>query len=204
MESLKARIINYLTYVITLRQETIAYNQSRANLRQFGADSSIGRNPEIYSPEYISIGNGVRIGNNIRLQAITTHQGQVFKPSIIIEDGVSIENNCAITANNSVLLKENVMIAGNVFISDHEHSYRDPAVPIKSQSLTITKGIIIGAGSHIGQNVAIFAGVEVGEHAVVGANSVVTGDIPSYCVAVGAPARIVKRYDTQTKEWIKP
>ena len=64
------------------------------------------------------------------------------------------------------------------------------------------KPVIIGEGSWIGENVCII-GASVGKHCVIGANAVVTKDIPDYCVAVGTPAKIIKKYDTKIKKWIK-
>ena len=65
------------------------------------------------------------------------------------------------------------------------------------------KEIVIGQESHIGANSVVVAGVHIGERVQVGAGSVVTKDIPSYCVAVGNPARVIKRYDHEQKKWIR-
>jgi acetyltransferase-like isoleucine patch superfamily enzyme len=115
--------------------------------------------------------------------------------------GVSLENNCTITAIHSVELGEHVMVASNVFISDHEHDYRDPHQAVQHQDLVTGGRVKIGRDTHLGQNVCIFGSVEIGEHCVIGAGAVVLKDIPPYSVVVGAPARIVKRYDHQAGEW---
>ena len=62
--------------------------------------------------------------------------------------------------------------------------------------------VLIGEGSWIGENVCII-GAFVGKNSIVGANSVVTNNIPDYCVAVGAPARVIKRYDHKDNQWVK-
>jgi len=62
---------------------------------------------------------------------------------------------------------------------------------------------MIGEGSWIGTKVSIIGSVRIGKHCVIGANSVVTKDIPDFSVAVGAPAKVIKRYDFERKEWIK-
>jgi acetyltransferase-like isoleucine patch superfamily enzyme len=183
----------------------INYHRHRAALHglELGDGSTIGQDPEVYSPERIHIGKGVRIGRRIRLQAITGHNQQSFTSSITIGDGTSIENNCTLTANHSITLGRNVMVAGNVFISDHEHQYQDPNQPIQAQDLTTNGKVTIGDGTHLGQNVCIFGNVTIGEHCVIGANSVVTKDIPAFSVAAGSPARVVRRYDAKEKEWIR-
>ena len=62
--------------------------------------------------------------------------------------------------------------------------------------------VLIGEGSWIGENVCII-GASVGKNSIVGANSVVTNNIPDYCVAVRAPARVIKRYDNKDNQWVK-
>ena len=61
----------------------------------------------------------------------------------------------------------------------------------------------VGDYTHLGTNSTIVAGVTIGERCQIGAGSVVTKDIPSYCVAVGNPAKVVKRYDHEKKEWVR-
>jgi acetyltransferase-like isoleucine patch superfamily enzyme len=63
------------------------------------------------------------------------------------------------------------------------------------------KEVIIGSGSWIGENVCII-GASVGRNSVIGCNSVVTKDIDDYCIAVGSPARVIKRFDFNTRQWI--
>lgn len=64
-------------------------------------------------------------------------------------------------------------------------------------------GVHIGDGSWIGCHCAIVGDVHIGRHCVVGANSVVTRNVPDFCVVAGAPARIVKRFDLETGEWMR-
>lgn len=61
--------------------------------------------------------------------------------------------------------------------------------------------MIIGEGSWIGTNVVIVGNVRIGKRCVIGANSVVTKDIPNHCIAVGIPAKVVKQYNVHTGCW---
>lgn len=61
----------------------------------------------------------------------------------------------------------------------------------------------VGDDTWIGTNVVIAGNIHVGKHCVIGANSVVTKDIPDYSVAAGIPAKVIKRYDFDKGEWIK-
>ena len=65
------------------------------------------------------------------------------------------------------------------------------------------KEVIIDEDTHIGANAVVVAGVHIGKRCQIGAGSVVTKDIPDYSIAVGNPARVIKRYDLEQKQWIK-
>ena len=65
------------------------------------------------------------------------------------------------------------------------------------------QAVEIGKGSWIGSGAIILPGSKIGEHVVIGANSVVTGEIPSHSVAVGSPARVVRQYDGNSWERVK-
>lgn len=100
-----------------------------------------------------------------------------------------------------VHIGNNVIIAQNVVISALNHNYEDITTSINNQGIHVEK-IIIGNNAWIGANCSILPGVHIGDHVVVGAGSVVTKDIPSYCVVVGNPARIMKQYDIHLAQWI--
>ena len=87
-------------------------------------------------------------------------------------------------------------------ITDIDHDYNDITQPISKQNLIIKK-TSIGENCFIGSGAKIQAGTILGKHCVIGANSVVRGHFPDYCVIVGVPARIIKKYDFACKEWKK-
>ena len=88
---------------------------------------------------------------------------------------------------------EKVLLSPNVYITDCDHEYRNINVPVLDQGI-VQRGqkVSIGEGSYIGINAVIVGNVKIGKHCVVGANSVVTKDVPDYCVAVVSPARVIK------------
>ncbi len=108
--------------------------------------------------------------------------------------------NNHITAVRSVSIGDSVLTANNVYISDNVHGYEDVGTPIINQPLVFKKAVKIGSGTWLGENVCVI-GASVGQNCVVGANSVVTRDIPDFCVAVGAPAKVIKQFNQQTKSW---
>ena len=119
---------------------------------------------------------------------------------------LQIGDNCSfgyrnhITCVGEVVIGSNVLTANNVYISDNSHGYENIEVPIISQPVKFKRRVQIGSGSWIGENVSRI-GANVGKNSVIGANSVVTSDIPDYWVAVGAPAKVIKRFNQDTKRW---
>lgn len=110
-----------------------------------------------------------------------------------ISKGSEIGERCRISIINSLEIGEKVLLSPNVYITDCDHEYRNTNIPVIDQGI-VQKGqtVSIGDGSYIGINTVIVGNVKVGKHCVIGANSVVTKDVPDYSVAVGSPARAIK------------
>jgi acetyltransferase-like isoleucine patch superfamily enzyme len=89
-----------------------------------------------------------------------------------------------------------------VYISDNQHGYENPDEYILNHYIVQRGSVEIGEGSWLGENVCVI-GASIGRHCVIGANSVVTKDIPDYCVAVGSPASVIKTYDFDQKKWVR-
>lgn len=117
-----------------------------------------------------------------------------------IDEGTQIGHFAHIIAMNNVHIKKHVLIADKVFISDCTHNYDDVGLPILSQGTKVLSEVTIGEDSWIGENVCI-CGASIGKHCVIGANSVVTKDIPDYCVAAGIPAKVIKKYNFEKNSW---
>ena len=98
------------------------------------------------------------------------------------------------SAAKQIIIDEEVLLARNVYISDHMHKHTDTHMAILRQGVDKIQPVRIKRGAWIGQNVVVCPGVTIGIGAVVGANSVVTRDIPDFAIAVGAPAKVVKTY----------
>lgn len=153
------------------------------------------------TPSAISAGSHVYIGRNGRIEGIKRYNNDCFQPRIILHDRVSIEQNIHLTCAERIEIGANTAIAANVTITDINHPYADVSIPIERQDLEV-KPVYIGEDCKIYNGSVILPGVHIGKHCVVGANSVVTHDVPDYCVVVGAPARIVKQYDFVINKWL--
>ena len=145
--------------------------------------------------QYISIGSNSVIGKEVELTAWDNYKGQKFKPEIIIGDGTSIQSYGHVTAINSICIGNGVRIGPNVLITDNAHGASvaellDIAPNLRPLS---SKGpVIIEDNVWIGTKASIMPGVRIGKGAIIAANSVVTHDIPPFCVAAGIPAKVIK------------
>ena len=166
----------------------------------FGKKASILYPLNINGIKNISIGNNVYVAHKSWLAAVPHTNAD--KCELIIGDGTCIGNFNHIYATNSIVIGKNVLTADKVYISDNLHGYEDVNVPIMHQPIKQINTVIVGDGSWLGENVCVI-GAKIGKNCVIGANSVVTKDIPDYCVAVGAPAKVIKRFDFVNQQWIK-
>ena len=168
---------------------------------------SIGNRSRIKKPlfitaEFISIGDNVIIWDDARIEAVSSYANENFTPHIILEDGVSFQQRCHITAADTLIIGKNTIASFDVMITNIDHEYENLLLPVGNQPL-IVKKTQIGENCFLGSGVKIQAGTILGKHCIVGTNAVVRGYFPDYCVIVGVPARIVKRYDEDTKKWRK-
>lgn len=155
----------------------------------------IGKPCFIEGRKNIRIGTRTRIFPGVRMEALELG-------SIEIGDNCAIEQNVHITSGGVLHIGNDVTILANSFITNIDHEYEDITKSVMDQGL-IKKATTIGDGCFIGYGAAIQAGTTLGKHCVVGTNSVVRGFFPDYCVIVGAPARIVKRFNVETNLWEK-
>lgn len=168
---------------------------------------SIGKRSRIIKPlvlrniENIFIGDDVTIYNYAWLFTLPIANMKI--PKMVIGDGTEIGHFNHITCVNSVEIGSKVLTADRVHISDNTHDYEDTKIAIIDQPI-ISKGpVSIGDGTWLGENVSVLS-CRIGRNCVIGANSVVINDIPDFCVAVGTPARVVKRFNDKSGKWEKP
>ena len=169
----------------------------RHSFRSLGSGTRIIKPLRLKNVQHISLGRDVLVHKYCWLQAQHAFERP---PQLVIGDGCVLGNFNHITCAESVTIEEKVLTADRVFITDHGHEYRDPDQTIMDQGITRGRPVVIGRGSWIGENVVIMS-CRIGRNSVIGANSVVMSDIPDFCVAVGTPAKVIKRFNVQKKEW---
>jgi acetyltransferase-like isoleucine patch superfamily enzyme len=117
---------------------------------------------------------------------------------------VALGNHVFIGASNVIIgpvtIHDHVMTAQNVVMSGLNHGFNDVSTAFRYQPCT-TSAIIIGEACWIGANVVITSGVEVGKYSIIAAGSVVTKNVPEYSIVAGNPAKLLKRFNHETKEW---
>ena len=121
------------------------------------------------------------------------------KPTLRIGDGTYIGRYAQINAWRNVTIGKNVLIADRVFISDADHNYANPDIPIKLQGDAFVGDVTICDGCWLGVGAVILPGVTIGRNAVVAANAVVTNGVPDRTIVGGIPARVISRSDHATK-----
>ncbi len=163
---------------------------------RFGA---LGRNSvicfpwnTIFNEQYICIGEATMFGPQITLSAgMMPGQQMVSDPVISVGDRCLFGKGSGIVAHLSVTIGDDVWTGHHVYITDQNHGYADRDRPI-SQQVMPERPVSIGDGSWLGHGTVVLPGSTIGRHVVIGANSVVTGDIPDFSVAAGVPARVIK------------
>jgi acetyltransferase-like isoleucine patch superfamily enzyme len=148
----------------------------------------------VFNERWIQIGRRVMIGPRVSISAgMLPGQEMVSDPVVSIGDRTVIGQGSYIVGHFSIDIGADVLTGPYVYITDQNHTYEDPRVPIGSQ-WPVEASVHIGCGSWLGTGVIVLPGACIGRNVVVGAGSVVVGELPDYSVAVGSPARVVKRY----------
>lgn len=124
-------------------------------------------------------------------------------PRLVIGRNVGIGRYSIIGCSNTIILEDDVLLAPHCHITDRNHRYDIIDMPIWRQPIVMPDPTIIKSQSWLGFGVQVMPGVTIGRHCVIAAGSVVTKDIPDYCVAAGNPAKIIKKYNPETSKWEK-
>jgi acetyltransferase-like isoleucine patch superfamily enzyme len=164
----------------------------------------VGNKSFLYRPYRVDGGGRITIGSATVFQRgvwLYCKDEPDTNARIVIGDGCVFGYNNHITAVKRVEIGRRVLTANNVYISDNLHRYEDVSLPVMDQPVHLKAEVSIGDGSWIGENACII-GARVGKNCVVGANAVVTRDVPDYSVVVGSPAFVIKRFDMAVGRWV--
>jgi lipopolysaccharide O-acetyltransferase len=170
-------------------------------------DIDLGPRCHLRGLAHICIGRNFHASEGFWLEAVTVHAGQTYSPRIVIGNNVCISRWSHIAATHYVEIGDDVLMGSKVIITDHNHGeyngpHSSPDIPPNLRPLSCDKQVVIGRNVWLGDGVVVTPGSRIGEGSVIGANSVVTGTIPPHTIAVGLPARPLKRYDFKVKKWV--
>ncbi len=169
-----------------------------------GASSVICFPPTaIFNERYIHIGANTMFGPQCTLSAGMVPGQQCVNDEVIrVGDRCLIGKGSAIVGHHEIVIGDDVWTGHHVYITDQNHGYEDVTLPISRQAMP-ERAVRIGDGSWLGYGAVVLPGANIGRHVVVGANSVVTGELPDFSVAVGSPAKVIRRYDPG-EGWHRP
>lgn len=173
----------------------------RGRFRSFGQGSRVEPPFRFAGLRDVVIDSHVYIGQNCWINVI----GPVNPDGshkLTIGAGSGIGMGSTISSACSIKLGNRVLLARNVYISDHGHQYLGIDCPIVDQGITEPRAVVIGDDTWLGQNACVLPGVRIGRHCVVGANAVVTKDVPDFSVVAGVPALVIRYYDVNLKKWV--
>lgn len=165
---------------------------------------SVGKNSKIYYPcklwgggsKHIIIGIDTTIQGHCILGCWIRYAGEAFTPSIDIGNNCNIGEYSHISAINKITIGNGLLTGRYVYIGDNSHgglSMEEANIPPIRRNLQSKGEVVIGNNVWIGDKATILAGVHIGDNVIVGANSVVTKDVPSNCMVAGCPAKILKQ-----------
>lgn len=196
--------------IITNARKFYSYyiKKNRINKRKQKKFKKFGKGSEMFRPckldkyiKNISIGNNTIILHGSRIQLFCQNKKCDF--NITIGDNCYIGYNLSILAGADITIGNRVLIASNVIISSENHGMDPESKICYMDQPLICKPVSIGDGCWIGEKVCILAGISIGEKCIVGASSVVTKNIPDFCIVAGNPAKIIKKYDFEMHQWVK-
>lgn len=196
-----------MVYTINNRNKLVGYRNLLYTLWIRNFIKKVGEHSTISYPcslqgngdnKQIIIGDRTTLESHSILACWENSDEQFFSPEIVIGDNCWIGEYTQITACNKITIGDGVLTGRYVYIGDNAHgglSWDEANVPPIKRKLVSKGGIEIGNNVWIADRVSILGGVSIGDNVIIGAGSIVTHDIPSNSIAVGAPAKIIKQLE---------
>jgi acetyltransferase-like isoleucine patch superfamily enzyme len=181
----------------------------RGVLRHMGQDVTIGCGVRIVNPQHVSLGDRAQVSDGCTLVAgsaagIFLDEGARLKHGVYLdtEDAsrgyirigkrVYIGTGCCLHGHNGLEIGDDSLLAQQVTVTPYSHKFDDPERIIYAQG-GFERKVTIGRDCYLGMNVSVLWSADIGEGAVVGAGSVVVKPVPPYSVAIGVPARVIRK-----------
>ena len=159
-----------------------------------------------FGERWIQLGQANLVGPGVVMAAGMWPDEPLDPPTgwvIRIGDRCNLGRDCSFIGRIGIDIGDDVTFGPGVYVTDHNHDYAHPRVPISDQWV-IEAPVRIGSGCWFGVGSVVLPGATVGRHVAVAAGSVVRGDIPDRCVVAGSPARVVRQWDEARGQWDPP
>lgn len=192
------RMVGWIVYIIEGKISAWLVGWEKAYL---------GRGSRVIGTRFIAVGGRPSIGRYAWIEAVVECGEETYSPVIKFGEGFHASERLHISAINRIEIGDNCLFGSGVYISDHNHgSYKGeeqshPDEPPVKRKLVSHGPVVIGSNVWIGDNVTIVGPVQICDGAVVGANSVVTRDVPCHAMVGGIPAKILKRFNFTSGKW---
>lgn len=190
-----ASFIDKINFIEREYRRLLTFLWYKPHFLHIGSGSYLEKPLLISNPMYIQIGSNTSIRKGIRLEVIKPYPHRI--PSLVIGSNVNIEQNVHIVCHSRLIIGSNVSITANCAIVDVTHPYQtNYGMPEKIGNTILDEDsyVEIEDGVFIGIGTIILPNVKIGKKSIIGANSVVTTNIPPYSIALGSPARVIKQY----------
>lgn len=179
--------------------KSLIYRPHRVTI---GRNSWVSLPRWIHNPERVKIGDDCFIGRFSILHPLAQYNNQSCDGGIILGNNVYIGGFSQIHSMCSLEIGDGCVLSEHVYVSDIAHGLHPMKGPIMMQPLESKGPVRIGRHVFIGFGASVLPGVTLGDHCIVGTHSVVTRSFPAYSMVAGMPARLVKVFDHESKQWV--
>ena len=141
------------------------------------------------------------IGRMAVINPLVRYGEQPQQGEIVLGDNVYIGGFCQLHAMQRLEIGDGCVLSEHVYVSDLAHGLDPLGPPIMEQPIESKGPVKIGKRVFIGYGCSVLPGVSLGDHCIVGTRSVVTRSFPAYSMIAGSPARLIKRFNLETRKW---
>jgi acetyltransferase-like isoleucine patch superfamily enzyme len=159
---------------------------------------------DLVNGQAVHIGSGCMVGPDVTFSVgMPTEVYPGGSDAVIsVGDRTTVGKGCWLVARRRIEIEADVTFAPNVYVTDHNHTYADPWLPVGLQLLA-EEPVRIGAGTWLGTNVVVLPGADIGRNCTIAAGTVVRGTVPDHSVVAGVPGRVVRSW-TLDDGWDPP
>ena len=193
------KIHNILTGKTVISADGVEHKNITYDWMSKGDNIYIDIHARVVNAHRIKVGNDFYLGEDSIIHVGEVDKSGTYDAVMTLGNRVTFNRRCTVYCFERIDFGDDVIIASDVFISDTSKGI-DARESYRYQHFE-TKPVSIGSHAWVGEKAIVLPGVKIGEHAIVGAGSVVTKDVPAYTMAVGNPARVIKKWNMDMALW---